>query len=64
MRAVFLDFGTVSRGDLDTGPLNRRGGRVSSTLLARLVTPVMYELLPPTIEPAAGTVAAGVALPA
>ena len=25
------------------------GGLVSSTLLARLVTPVMYELLPPTI---------------
>ena len=25
------------------------GGLVSSTLLARLVTPVMYKLLPPTI---------------
>ncbi len=29
------------------------GGLVSSTLLARLVTPVMYKLLPPVIEPAA-----------
>ncbi len=28
------------------------GGLVSSTLLARLVTPVMYKLLPPAIEPA------------
>jgi len=27
------------------------GGLVSSTLLARLVTPVMYKLLPPAIEP-------------
>ncbi len=27
------------------------GGLISSTLLARLVTPVMYKLLPPTIEP-------------
>jgi multidrug efflux pump subunit AcrB len=27
------------------------GGLVSSTLLARLVTPVMYKLLPPVIEP-------------
>ncbi len=26
------------------------GGLISSTLLARLVTPVMYKLLPPTIE--------------
>jgi hypothetical protein len=26
------------------------GGLVSSTLLARLVTPVMYKLLPPSIE--------------
>ena len=29
------------------------GGLISSTLLARLVTPVMYKLLPPGIEPAA-----------
>jgi len=29
------------------------GGLISSTLLARLVTPVMYKLLPPTIEKAA-----------
>lgn len=28
------------------------GGLISSTLLARLVTPVMYKLLAPTIEPA------------
>jgi multidrug efflux pump subunit AcrB len=27
------------------------GGLISSTLLARLVTPVMYKLLPPSIEP-------------
>jgi multidrug efflux pump subunit AcrB len=27
------------------------GGLVSSTLVARVVTPVMYKLLPPTIEP-------------
>jgi multidrug efflux pump subunit AcrB len=27
------------------------GGLISSTLLARLVTPVMYKLLPPVIEP-------------
>jgi len=27
------------------------GGIISSTLLARLVTPVMYKLLPPTISP-------------
>jgi multidrug efflux pump subunit AcrB len=27
------------------------GGLISSTLLARLVTPVMYKLLPPAIEP-------------
>jgi Cu/Ag efflux pump CusA len=26
------------------------GGLISSTLLARLVTPVMYKLIPPTIE--------------
>jgi multidrug efflux pump subunit AcrB len=29
------------------------GGLISSTLLARLVTPVMYKLLPPVIEPRA-----------
>lgn len=29
------------------------GGLVSSTLLARLVTPVMYKLLPPVVEPVA-----------
>jgi multidrug efflux pump subunit AcrB len=29
------------------------GGLISSTLLARLVTPVIYKLIPPTIEPAA-----------
>jgi multidrug efflux pump subunit AcrB len=28
------------------------GGLISSTLLARLVTPVMYKLLPPTVETA------------
>ena len=28
------------------------GGLISSTLLARLVTPVMYKLIPPAIEPA------------
>jgi multidrug efflux pump subunit AcrB len=27
------------------------GGLISSTLLARLVTPVMYKLLPPEVEP-------------
>ena len=27
------------------------GGLISSTLLSRIVTPVMYKLLPPTIEP-------------
>ena len=26
------------------------GGLISSTLLARLVTPVMYKLIPPAIE--------------
>jgi multidrug efflux pump subunit AcrB len=29
------------------------GGLVSSTILARLVTPVVYRLIPPAIEPAA-----------
>jgi multidrug efflux pump subunit AcrB len=42
------------------------GGLISSTLLARLVTPVMYKLLPPGIEPreAAAPAAAAPALPA
>jgi multidrug efflux pump subunit AcrB len=42
------------------------GGLISSTLLARLVTPVMYKLLPPAIEPAATveTVLAGEPQPA
>jgi multidrug efflux pump subunit AcrB len=31
------------------------GGLVSSTLLARLVTPVMYKLIPPSIMPASAT---------
>ena len=26
------------------------GGLISSTLIARIVTPVMYKLIPPTIE--------------
>ena len=30
------------------------GGLVSSTLLTRVVTPVLYKLLPPALEPAAG----------
>ncbi|HEX4872948.1 MAG TPA: efflux RND transporter permease subunit [Nevskiaceae bacterium] len=30
------------------------GGLVSSTLIGRLITPVMYKLLPPAIEPAGG----------
>lgn len=34
------------------------GGLISSTLLARLVTPVMYKLLPPPIEARAATVPA------
>jgi multidrug efflux pump subunit AcrB len=34
------------------------GGLVSSTLLARLVTPVMYKLLPPAVEPRAAAAAA------
>ena len=39
------------------------GGLVSSTLLARLVTPVMYKLLPPLIEPRkAAALASGEAL--
>ncbi len=42
------------------------GGLISSTLLARLVTPVMYKLLPPAIEPrkAAALASAGTAQPA
>jgi hypothetical protein len=44
------------------------GGLITSTLLARLVTPVMYKLIPPTISPAVqtgGTLAAPAgALPA
>ncbi|MCI0694807.1 efflux RND transporter permease subunit, partial [candidate division KSB1 bacterium] len=28
------------------------GGLISSTVLARLVTPVMYKLLPPEVKPA------------
>jgi hypothetical protein len=28
------------------------GGLITSTLLARLVTPVMYKLIPPAISPA------------
>jgi multidrug efflux pump subunit AcrB len=41
------------------------GGLVSSTLLTRVVTPVMYRLLPPDVEPAEveEPVATGVALP-
>jgi hypothetical protein len=37
------------------------GGLISSTLLARLVTPVMYKLIPPSISPqtvSGGTLAA------
>jgi hypothetical protein len=30
------------------------GGLVSSTLLTRVVTPVLYKLLPPELEPAEG----------
>ncbi len=40
------------------------GGLISSTLLARLVTPVMYKLLPPSIEPAFAPAPAGIAQPA
>ena len=40
------------------------GGLISSTLLARLVTPVMYKLLPPVIEPRkAAALGAAKALP-
>jgi multidrug efflux pump subunit AcrB len=37
------------------------GGLVSSTLLARLVTPVMYKLLPPPVEARAKAAPAGAA---
>jgi len=40
------------------------GGLISSTLLARLVTPVMYKLIPPAIEVAKPEVRGGAALPA
>jgi len=33
------------------------GGLISSTLVARVVTPVMYKLIPPTIEPASSAAA-------
>jgi multidrug efflux pump subunit AcrB len=35
------------------------GGLVSSTLLARVVTPVLYKLLPPAVEPRAASAEAG-----
>jgi multidrug efflux pump subunit AcrB len=35
------------------------GGLISSTLLARLVTPVMYKLIPPTVEAISGPAPAG-----
>jgi Cu/Ag efflux pump CusA len=34
------------------------GGLITSTLLARLVTPVVYKLLPPAIAPASQIAAA------
>jgi multidrug efflux pump subunit AcrB len=37
------------------------GGLLSSTLLARLVTPVMYKLLPPAVEPQAASAGGAVA---
>jgi multidrug efflux pump subunit AcrB len=40
------------------------GGLISSTLLARLVTPVMYKLLPPSIEPQPASGLAAQAAPA
>ena len=40
------------------------GGLVSSTLLARLVTPVMYKLIPPAIEVARPAVPGGEVVPA
>jgi Cu/Ag efflux pump CusA len=36
------------------------GGLISSTLLARLVTPVMYKLIPPEIHPEKRTERVGV----
>jgi multidrug efflux pump subunit AcrB len=39
------------------------GGLITSTLLARLVTPVMYRLLPPAVEVSAPPVAGAVAMP-
>jgi multidrug efflux pump subunit AcrB len=38
------------------------GGLVSSTLLARVVTPVLYRLLPPEIEPAGNAASVGPAI--
>jgi hypothetical protein len=38
------------------------GGLVSSTLVARVVTPVMYKLIPPGIEVAADEAATGSAV--
>jgi len=40
------------------------GGLISSTLLARLVTPVMYKLLPPAIEPRKAVALSGGEAPA
>ena len=40
------------------------GGLISSTLLARLVTPVMYKLLPPAIEPRKAAALSGGQAPA
>jgi CzcA family heavy metal efflux pump len=40
------------------------GGLISSTLLARLVTPVMYKLIPPAIEAGKPDVPSGEAVPA
>jgi multidrug efflux pump subunit AcrB len=39
------------------------GGLISSTLLARLVTPVMYKLIPPTLTPATATRGAAPLIP-
>jgi multidrug efflux pump subunit AcrB len=36
------------------------GGLISSTILSRLVTPVMYKLIPPSVEPTAIPSAAAV----
>lgn len=40
------------------------GGLIASTLIARLVTPVMYKLIPPHLEPQASPKAPGVAVTA